>query len=156
MAVLDDRLMVIALDGKPLARIPLRTGFCGTAVGACGKTLLCVAARESNAVSVLVFDSNLAQLGEDRLFVGLSEAEAEFIEMKLALAADLRARRVAQHLNQTQVARIIGSSQSRVAKMEAADPSVSVDLLIRTLLKLGAARRDVAKAVSRRIAVGAS
>jgi hypothetical protein len=69
MAVLDDRLMVIALDGKPLARIPLRTGFCGTAVGACGKTLLCVAARESNAVSVLVFDSNLAQLGEDRLFV---------------------------------------------------------------------------------------
>jgi len=95
-------------------------------------------------------------VGDTRDFLGLSEAEADFIELKLALAADLRARRVAQHLNQTQVARMIGSSQSRVAKMEAADPSVSVDLLIRTLLKLGAARRDVAKAVSRRVALGAS
>jgi hypothetical protein len=45
------------------------------------------------------------------------------------------------------VARIIGSSQSRVAKMEAADPSVSVDLLVRSLLKLGADRKDLAKAV---------
>ena len=53
--------------------------------------------------------------------------------MKLALARDLRARRLERRLNQTQVARIVGSSQSRVAKMEAADPTVSVDLLIRTL-----------------------
>ncbi len=82
-------------------------------------------------------------------FLELSEAEAAFIELKLALAEDLRLRRVARHLNQTQVARIVGSSQSRVAKMEAADPSVSVDLLIKSLLKLGAARKDVAKAVAR-------
>jgi len=68
--------------------------------------------------------------------------------MKLSLARDLRARRLERHLNQTQVARIVGSSQSRVAKMEAADPSVSIDLLIRSLLKLGAERKDVAKAVS--------
>jgi len=94
--------------------------------------------------------------GDARDFLGLSDVEAEFIEMKLALAADLRARRVAQHLNQTQVAKMIGSSQSRVAKMESADASVSIDLLIKALLKLGAERRDVAKAVSRRVAVGAS
>lgn len=68
--------------------------------------------------------------------------------MKLALAQDLRARRLERHLNQTQVARIVGSSQSRVAKMEAADPSVSIDLLVRVLLSLGAARKDLAKAVS--------
>ena len=86
--------------------------------------------------------------GDAQDFLGLSDAEAEFIEMKLALARDLRARRLQRHLNQTQVARIIGSSQSRVAKMEAADPSVTVDLLIRTLLKLGAQRKDLAKAVS--------
>ena len=94
--------------------------------------------------------------GDARDFLGLSDEEAAFIDMKLALAADLRLRRVARHLNQTQVAKMIGSSQSRVAKMEAADPSVSLDLLVRTLLKLGAERRDVAKAVSRRVAVGAS
>ena len=86
--------------------------------------------------------------GDAQDFLGLTDAEAAFVDMKLALAADLKARRLDRHLNQTQVARIIGSSQSRVAKMEAADPSVSVDLLIRALFKLGARRRDVAKAVA--------
>ena len=86
--------------------------------------------------------------GDAQDFLGLTDAEAAFVDMKLALAADFKARRLDRHLNQTQVARIIGSSQSRVAKMEAADPSVSVDLLIRALLKLGARRRDVAKAVA--------
>lgn len=87
--------------------------------------------------------------GNAQDFLQLSDAEAEFIEMKLALAQDLRARRLERHLNQTQVARIVGSSQSRVAKMEAADPSVSIDLLMKSLLKLGAARKDLARAVSR-------
>ena len=86
-------------------------------------------------------------IGDSRDFLGLSAAEAEFIEMKRALANELKERRVARDLNQTQVARIVGSSQSRVAKMEAADPSVSVDLLVKTLLKLGARREDIARAV---------
>ena len=86
--------------------------------------------------------------GDAKDFLELTDAEAAFIETKLALAADLRARRLKKHLNQTQVARLIGSSQSRVAKMEAADPSVSVDLLIRSILKLGAKRRDLAKVVA--------
>jgi hypothetical protein len=86
--------------------------------------------------------------GDAQEFLELTEAEAEFIEVKLALAQDLRARRLERHLNQTQGARLVGSSQSRVAKMEAADPSVSIDLLVRVLLSLGAARKDLAKAVS--------
>lgn len=89
------------------------------------------------------------KVGDAQDFLELTDAEAEFIETKLALAQDLRARRLERHLNQTQVARIVGSSQSRVAKMEAADPSVSIDLLVRALLQLGAARKDLAKAVSR-------
>jgi predicted XRE-type DNA-binding protein len=87
-------------------------------------------------------------VGDAEEFLGLSEAESEFIKMKLALARNLKDRRLARRLNQTQVAKIVGSSQSRVAKMEAADPTVSVDLLIRSLLKLGATRTDVAEAVS--------
>ena len=86
--------------------------------------------------------------GDAQDFLQLTDAEAAFIDMKLALAADLRARRRQRRLNQTQVARLIGSSQSRVAKMEAADPSVSIDLLVRSILKLGARRSDVAKAVA--------
>ncbi len=96
------------------------------------------------------------EVGDTQDFLGLRDAEAEFIEMKLALAEDLRARRVQRHLNQTQVARIVGSSQSRVAKMEAADSTVSIDLLIRSLLKLGAGRKGIAKVVSRRTPAGAS
>lgn len=94
--------------------------------------------------------------GDAKDFLGLCDAEAEFIEMKLALADDFRTRRRELGLTQAEVAKIIGSSQSRVAKMEAADSSVSVDLLIRSLLKLGAERRDVAEAVSGRSAAGAS
>jgi hypothetical protein len=41
-------------------------------------------------------------------------------------------------------------TQSRVAKMEAADPSVSIDLLVKALLELGATRAQVAKALARR------
>jgi predicted XRE-type DNA-binding protein len=93
-------------------------------------------------------------VGDAEEFLGLSEAESEFIKMKLALARNLKDRRLARRLNQTQVAKIVGSSQSRVAKMEAADPTVSVDLLIRSLLKLGATRTDVAEAVSNKF-VGA-
>ncbi len=94
--------------------------------------------------------------GDAKDFLELSEAEAAFIDMKLALAEDVRALRLDRHLNQTQVARILGSSQSRVAKMEAADSSVSIDLLIRSLLKLGAERKDVAKAVARKRAGAAT
>jgi predicted transcriptional regulator len=50
-------------------------------------------------------------------------------------------------LSQTELASDISSSQSRVAKMEAGDPSVSIDLLIKSLLSLGAARKDIALAI---------
>ena len=48
-------------------------------------------------------------------------------------------------LTQEQVARLLKSSQSRVAKMEAGDPSVSLDLLVRSLLALGASKKHLAQ-----------
>ena len=90
------------------------------------------------------------QVGDASTFLGLSPEEVEFVEIKLSLARGLRVRREEQGLTQEDVAREVGSSQSRVAKMEAADPSVSVDLLVRSLLKLGASRADVARLVRRK------
>jgi ribosome-binding protein aMBF1 (putative translation factor) len=84
-------------------------------------------------------------------FLGLTQEETALIEMKLGLAATLRKRRQARRLTQTQLAKQLGSSQSRVAKMEAADPSVSIDLLVRTLLELGATRAQVANAMTKRV-----
>ena len=87
-------------------------------------------------------------VGDTDAFLELSADERRFIETKLALAAGLRRRREALGLTQTEVADRFGSSQSRVAKMEAADKSVSTDLLLRSLYRLGASRRDVAKLLS--------
>lgn len=83
-------------------------------------------------------------------FLNLSSEEAAFVETKLALSTSLRARRAKQHVTQSALAKRLRSSQSRVAKMEAADPSVSVDLLLRALYALGATPRDVANALRKR------
>ena len=82
-------------------------------------------------------------------FLELSPDEARYVAMKLALTDALRTRRTAKHLTQTALAKQLGSSQSRVAKMEAGDPTVSVDLLLRSLLALGASPRDIAHSISR-------
>lgn len=87
------------------------------------------------------------RFGSAKDFLGLTDEDAEYIELHLSLAALLTKRRKSLGYTQTQVADLIGSSQSRVAKMEAGDPSVSVDLLIRTLLALGANRKQVGRAI---------
>lgn len=80
-------------------------------------------------------------------FLGLSPEEVAFIEIKLALSVALGDWRRKQRLTQAQVAKQLKSSQSRVAKMEAGDPSVSLDLLVRSLLALGATKRTVARTI---------
>jgi hypothetical protein len=87
--------------------------------------------------------------GDAAEFLGLSAEETAFVELKLALADYLRGIRIQHGWTQTQVAGRLGSSQSRVAKMEAADASVSVDLLLRSLLALGASRSDVGQVIAR-------
>lgn len=81
-------------------------------------------------------------------FLGLSPQEAAYVELKLKLADGLREHRRRHRLTQLDVARKVKSSQSRVAKMEAGDPSVSIDLLIRSLLALGASDRDLARIIA--------
>ena len=87
------------------------------------------------------------KIGDAADFLQLSDDERRFIETKLSLAAGLRRWRENLGLTQTDVAERIGSSQSRVAKMEVADRTVSTDLLLRSLFRLGAKRRDVARLV---------
>ncbi|MBY0505851.1 MAG: helix-turn-helix domain-containing protein [Bryobacteraceae bacterium] len=82
-------------------------------------------------------------------FLQLSPEEASFIELKLALAAGIRELRQKNGLTQTEVAAWLGSSQSRVAKMEAGDRSVSLDLLVKSLLRIGASPTAIAKWIRR-------
>jgi ribosome-binding protein aMBF1 (putative translation factor) len=89
-------------------------------------------------------------VGSAQDFLNLSTEEAAFVELKLRLSESLKERRQSHNLSQTALARKIKSSQSRVAKMEAGDPSVSIDLLIRALLATGATRNDLARVVGSR------
>jgi len=77
------------------------------------------------------------KIGNAKDFLGLSKEESAYIELKIWLAAALRQRRQGKGLSQVGLAAKLESSQSRVAKMEAGDPSIAVDLLVRALIALG-------------------
>ena len=86
------------------------------------------------------------KVGSAEEFLSLSDADRALIDVRILLAKTLRKQRVGRHLSQTALAARVGSSQSRVAKMEAGDPSVSLDLLVRTLLATGTSGADIASA----------
>ncbi|MBL8840914.1 MAG: helix-turn-helix transcriptional regulator [Planctomycetes bacterium] len=86
-------------------------------------------------------------VGTPAQFLELSAVDEAFVELKVALAKALRAAREKKGLTQAQVARAVGSSQPRVAFMEASEASVSVDLLVRTLLALGSSLTDLAAVI---------
>jgi predicted XRE-type DNA-binding protein len=83
------------------------------------------------------------KVGNAAEFLNLSPGEAAYVELKLALSRRLQERRKKKNLTQHQVARLLKSSQSRVAKMEVGDPTVSLDLLVRSLLALGTPKQEI-------------
>ena len=88
------------------------------------------------------------KVGTANEFLELSAEDTAYIEMKLALSDSLKKKRMKKRLSQVALAELIASSQSRVAKMEAADSSVSIDLLVKSLLAMGASRKEVASAMA--------
>lgn len=92
------------------------------------------------------------RFGSAAEFLGLSAEEDAFIDIKVNLVLALRRLRARRGWTQVQVARRIRSSQSRVAKMEGGDRLVSIDLLLRALLALGATRKELGKIIGSRAA----
>lgn len=88
------------------------------------------------------------RVGSTNEFLRLSPEESALVAMRLNLAKAVRARRQAQHFSQVELAKRLGSSQSRVAKLEAAENSISFDFLVRAMLATGAAPRDVGRALA--------
>jgi DNA-binding XRE family transcriptional regulator len=91
------------------------------------------------------------KVGSAAEFLGLSPVEEVLVDVKIALAGEVKERRKRQKVTQEGLAKRMGSSQSRIAKMESADRSVSVDLLVRSLASLGASPREIGGAISKRI-----
>ena len=88
------------------------------------------------------------KIGTVKEFLGLSDEESAYIELKIKLAAGLRQRRREKGLSQLDLAAKLQSSQSRIAKMEAGDPSVLLDLLILSLISLGASERELSRIIT--------
>jgi DNA-binding XRE family transcriptional regulator len=88
------------------------------------------------------------KIGSADEFLGLSAEEAAYIEMKLALSEKLKQRRQRKRMTQAELAKLVSSSQSRVAKMEAGDPSVSMDLHVKSLLALGVSKKELGRSIS--------
>jgi len=88
------------------------------------------------------------KVGSVQEFLGLSEVEAAVVELKLSLSRGLRQRRTRRKLTQAQLARLVRSSQSRVAKMESGDPTVSIDLLVRSFLAMDATQKELGRLIA--------
>src|SRR5436190_685885 len=87
------------------------------------------------------------KIGSAEEFLNLSKDEAEFVQLKLNLARCLKEKRIRKKYSQVDLAKELKSSQSRIAKMENADPTVTMDLLIHSLLFLGTTRKELAMAI---------
>ena len=102
--------------------------------------------RQMNSATLAKLDKAVFKVGTADEFLGLTEAESTLVTIRLALADDLKKRRLKVGLSQVALARQLKSSRSRVAKMEAADPTVSVDLLLKAILTIGVKPRELATA----------
>jgi hypothetical protein len=87
-------------------------------------------------------------VGDASEFLQLTDEEARYIELKRALSESLKTERLKQQVTQVELAKMLGSSQSRVAKMEAGDAAVTVDLLLKALLTLGVTKKQLAKIIA--------
>ena len=85
--------------------------------------------------------------GSVKDFLGLSDADVEYIELRRTLSRLLKNKRQKLRLSQVEVAARLQTSQSRVAKMEKADATVSSDLLLQSLFRLGLKRKELAGAI---------
>ena len=87
-------------------------------------------------------------VGSAAEFLDLSAEESAYLEMKLALSEKLKEKRIRKRLTQKQLADALESSQSRIAKMEAGDRSVSLDLLVKSLLAIGVSKKELGKTIT--------
>ena len=88
------------------------------------------------------------KIGNAREFLKLTDQEEAYVELRLKLADALKRQRLRRNLTQADLAKTMKSSQSRVAKMESGDASVSLDLLVRSLLAIGTSNKELAKVIA--------
>ena len=93
-------------------------------------------------------ESKGLKVGNAGEFLKLTDQEDAYVELRLKLADTLKRQRIRRNLTQADLAKAMKSSQSRVAKMESGDASVSLDLIVRSLLAIGTSNKELAKIIA--------
>jgi hypothetical protein len=88
------------------------------------------------------------RVGTVQEFLDLSDEEMALIDLKVRLIEMVKSTRLHAGVTQDVLAKLIASSQSRVAKMEAASPDVSLDLICKALFALGVSRQAIGKVIA--------
>src|SRR5258708_32030342 len=88
------------------------------------------------------------QIGDYGDFLGLNDEERQLVELRIKISRTIRQLREKHNMTQGQLARKIGSSQSRIAKLEAGLDDISLDLLMRAMFALGGQLQDLISAKS--------
>ena len=91
--------------------------------------------------------TNFYKITNTKDFLGLTTEELELIDLKITLIKMVKNLRIKNNLTQIDLAKLIKSSQSRVAMIETNSPDVSLDLICKALFALGADNNDIAKAI---------
>jgi transcriptional regulator with XRE-family HTH domain len=87
------------------------------------------------------------KVGDAGDFLDLTREESAIIEMRLALSRNLKERRKVL-MTQAELASKLSSSQPRVAMAENGDSSVSIELLIRAMLAIGASPQEIGQIIA--------
>ena len=85
------------------------------------------------------------RVGSAADFLELTPEEEAYIDIRLDISNMVQSQRGKRGWTQDQLARAIGSSQSRIAKLEGGDPGISMDLMIKALLRLGTSKKQIGK-----------
>lgn len=88
------------------------------------------------------------KVGSAKDFLNLSDDETKLVELKLSLINAVKEARQKRGLSQIELAARMGSSQSRIAKIEAGDRTVSLDLIVRAFFATGATSQELQRAFS--------
>lgn len=85
------------------------------------------------------------RIGSAAEFLELTPEEETYIDIRLDISNLVKSQRAIKGWTQEQLAQAIGSSQSRIAKLEGGDPGISMDLMIKALLNLGTSKNKLGK-----------
>jgi DNA-binding XRE family transcriptional regulator len=81
-------------------------------------------------------------------YLGLSDEEMALIDLKIQLMNKLRVIRKKAGVTQKELAKIMQTSQSRIAMLEGGSSDVSLDLVCKALFALGISKKQIAKVIA--------